>query len=63
MTSKFDEPLGIVFSDCCTCKHLVGGKCPAFPDDIPPEIWKARERHREVRPDQTGELVYSKRPD
>ena len=60
MTSKFEEPLGIVWSDCGTCVHLVDGRCPAFPDGIPAEIWGARVQHRDVRPDQLGDWTYEK---
>jgi len=39
------------FSDVCSmCKHWFqkpGGKCKAFPDGIPMEIWEGRNKHTE----------------
>jgi hypothetical protein len=63
MSLRLEEPLDIQFADCGTCVHLKDGRCPAFPDGIPAEIWGADVKHREVRPDQTGETVYQERPD
>jgi hypothetical protein len=56
--SRLEEELDIRFSDCGTCVHLTNGRCPAFPNGIPAEIWDASVEHREVRPDQVGDLTY-----
>ena len=40
-----------LFSDVCSmCKHWFvkpGGKCKAFPDGIPTEIWEGKNKHTE----------------
>lgn len=56
--SRLDEELAVRFSDCGTCVHLISGRCSAFPNGIPAEIWDASTGHREVRPDQTGDSTY-----
>ncbi|MCC2670336.1 MAG: hypothetical protein K0Q72_2807 [Armatimonadetes bacterium] len=54
-----------VYSQVCTlCRHLdrtvprafaeERGKCKAFPDAIPDEIWLGRHRHRDPYPGDHG---------
>ncbi len=52
-----------VRSDCAGCKHYPrhSFSCPAFPEEIPEEIRFNVVKHREVRPDQTGDYVFESR--
>lgn len=48
---------------CASCKHLKADlTCPAFPDEIPNEIWWDAEDHREKRKGQTGDTVWELKP-
>jgi hypothetical protein len=50
---------------CTSCKHYIyglstNGICSAFPEGIPEEIWRERNRHEEQYPGDNG-IVYEPR--
>jgi hypothetical protein len=50
----FNQPI------CFSCKHydVDRGSCPAFPDEIPDEIYYGTNEHGSKIKDQTGEFVF-----
>lgn len=51
----------MILADCVTCRHFRrhNNTCPAYPAGVPTDILEVDARHREVRPDQVGEYVYT----
>jgi hypothetical protein len=50
----FDEYVEWI-TPCATCKHFVeAGKCKAFPDGVPAEIYSGEHKHREPYPGDQG---------
>lgn len=61
MTRGIDlEPEPIIYSPVCsTCLHLHADelprtRCDAFPEGIPPSVWRADNRHRRAVPGDHG---------
>jgi len=64
--SQIVKPPGAVSiaTDCFECAHYrLGGSCPAYPDEIPDEIFRGYVQHDVVLPGQTGEWVFEAPPD
>lgn len=57
-----EESNPVIFSDiCCPCKHydrsdwdLPTGKCKAFPQSIPIEIWQGKNNHKKPYKNDSG---------
>ena len=54
------------FQDCLGCKHFRGakvGRCDAFPDQIPSEIWDGKVRHDKPFPGDRNIQFQPRLPD
>lgn len=48
-------PIG---TQCPTCQnYIVGGRCPAFEDDIPPDIMSGDFDHTQPHPEQVDDKI------
>ena len=49
-------------TQCSICKYFRKWDyfCEAYPDGIPDELLEGKAKHDEVRPDQTGVIVFEK---
>lgn len=62
MSERLENGISVKFSDCATCTFLTEGRrCPAYPVEIPEDIWGAGIEHRAVRVDQVGDTTYRER--
>lgn len=51
--------MSLVVSRCLRCRnYTVAGRCFAYFDGIPDEIFYNRVRHDKVRKDQSGDCVF-----
>jgi hypothetical protein len=55
-----DGPFQIYKSLCTYCRHFDMDKltCPAYPSGIPEDLLSGKNRHEQVRSDQTGSIVF-----
>ncbi len=45
---------------CLHCKHYEFGlRCPAFPEEIPDDIFTGEVEHDQMRSDQEGECIFT----
>lgn len=58
-----DQPFAVSYCCRARCQHaLTEGKCKAYPDGIPDNLYYDFENHYEVKPGQTGDFVFSPTP-